>query len=150
MTPAQQDSQESAHRGIPPDLTQRLETRGPLKGMHKGMTLTAAGLLLAFMIAAAILSMLISNTSTTLIMMPMAVAVLAGGGIGLVMSLTRLGGYGIGGLLEGVPWVVGAVGLAAAVLGGYLGVRLARRAPDSLIRLLIGLVIIVAGVRLVI
>ncbi len=72
------------------------------------------------------------------------------GGIGLVMSLTRLGGYGIGGLLEGVPWVVGAVGLAAAVLGGYLGVRLARRAPDSLIRLLIGLVIIVAGVRLVI
>ena len=38
-----------------------------------------AGLLLAFMIAAAILSMLISNTSTALIMMPMALAVLAGG-----------------------------------------------------------------------
>ncbi|MEP3421606.1 MAG: DASS family sodium-coupled anion symporter [Erythrobacter sp.] len=36
-------------------------------------------LLLAFMIAAAILSMLISNTSTALIMMPMALAVLAGG-----------------------------------------------------------------------
>ena len=37
-------------------------------------------LLLAFMISAAILSMLISNTSTALIMMPMALAVLAGGG----------------------------------------------------------------------
>ncbi|MEM6267512.1 MAG: DASS family sodium-coupled anion symporter, partial [Pseudomonadota bacterium] len=36
-------------------------------------------LLLAFMVSAALLSMLISNTSTTLIMMPMALAVLAGG-----------------------------------------------------------------------
>jgi sodium-dependent dicarboxylate transporter 2/3/5 len=39
----------------------------------------AFGLLLGFMIAAAILSNIISNTSTTLIMMPMALAVLAGG-----------------------------------------------------------------------
>lgn len=38
-----------------------------------------AQLLLAFMIAAALLSMVISNTSTTLIMMPMALAVLDGG-----------------------------------------------------------------------
>ena len=38
-------------------------------------------LLLAFMLSAAILSMLISNTSTALIMMPMALAVLAGGGV---------------------------------------------------------------------
>ncbi len=37
------------------------------------------GLLLGFMIAAAILSNIISNTSTALIMMPMALAVLAGG-----------------------------------------------------------------------
>lgn len=36
-------------------------------------------LLFAFMVSAAILSMLISNTSTTLIMMPMALAVLSGG-----------------------------------------------------------------------
>ena len=38
-------------------------------------------LLLAFMIATALLSTLISNTSTALIMMPMALAVLAGGGV---------------------------------------------------------------------
>ncbi|BDI61823.1 SLC13 family permease [Qipengyuania nanhaisediminis] len=37
-------------------------------------------LLLAFMVSAAVLSMLISNTSTALIMMPMALAVLQGGG----------------------------------------------------------------------
>jgi sodium-dependent dicarboxylate transporter 2/3/5 len=38
-------------------------------------------LMLAFMLSAAILSMAISNTSTALIMMPMALAVLAGGGL---------------------------------------------------------------------
>ena len=58
-------------------------------GLHKRLALAIlnalhgrggqTGLLLAFMIAAAILSMLISNTSTALIMMPMALAVLAGG-----------------------------------------------------------------------
>ncbi|MEO0463328.1 MAG: SLC13 family permease [Pseudomonadota bacterium] len=58
-------------------------------GLHRRLSLAilksigAGGgqtrLLLAFMVSAAILSMLISNTSTTLIMMPMALAVLAGG-----------------------------------------------------------------------
>ena len=58
-------------------------------GLHRRLSLailkgvgTGGGpvrLLFAFMISAAILSNLISNTSTTLIMMPMALAVLAGG-----------------------------------------------------------------------
>ncbi|MBD2840945.1 SLC13 family permease [Erythrobacter rubeus] len=58
-------------------------------GLHKRLSLailktigTGGGqtrLLLAFMMSAAILSMLISNTSTALIMMPMALAVLSGG-----------------------------------------------------------------------
>ena len=58
-------------------------------GLHKRLALFilsllgdrggTMGILLAFMIAAAILSNVISNTSTTLIMMPMALAVLAGG-----------------------------------------------------------------------
>jgi solute carrier family 13 (sodium-dependent dicarboxylate transporter), member 2/3/5 len=47
-----------------------------LVGTHGG----PGGLLLAFMVAAALLSMIISNTSTALIMMPMALAVLEGGG----------------------------------------------------------------------
>jgi len=60
-------------------------------GLHKRLALFilrligdrggTMGILLAFMIAAAILSNIISNTSTTLIMMPMAIAVLAGGEI---------------------------------------------------------------------
>ncbi|MEO1488792.1 MAG: DASS family sodium-coupled anion symporter [Pseudomonadota bacterium] len=58
-------------------------------GLHRRLSLailntvgTGGGetrLLFAFMISAAILSMLISNTSTALIMMPMALAVLSGG-----------------------------------------------------------------------
>ncbi len=58
-------------------------------GLHRRLSLailrtvgTGGGetrLLLAFMMSAAVLSMLISNTSTTLIMMPMALAVIAGG-----------------------------------------------------------------------
>jgi len=58
-------------------------------GLHKRLSLAIlrtvgvaggqAQLLLAFMISAALLSMLISNTSTSLIMMPMALAVLSAG-----------------------------------------------------------------------
>ncbi len=58
-------------------------------GLHKRLAVAildaiggrggAAGLLLGFMMAAAVLSNIISNTSTALIMMPMALAVLAGG-----------------------------------------------------------------------
>tara|TARA_A100001391_G_scaffold83275_2_gene54538 strand:- start:32786 stop:34195 length:1410 start_codon:yes stop_codon:yes gene_type:complete len=61
-------------------------------GLHKRLSLFllasiggrggAWGILLAFMIAAAVLSNVISNTSTTLIMMPMALAVISGGGSG--------------------------------------------------------------------
>jgi len=59
-------------------------------GLHRRLSLAIlrlvgtkggpARLLLAFMISAALLSMFISNTSTALIMMPMALAVLEGGG----------------------------------------------------------------------
>ncbi|MEC8714156.1 MAG: DASS family sodium-coupled anion symporter [Pseudomonadota bacterium] len=88
------------------------------------------GLLLAFMIAAAILSMLISNTSTTLIMTPMAVAVLAGGGIaaddreGLVGALpmgiafaATIGGLGT---LVGSPTNAIAVGLLDTMIGAKI------------------------------
>ncbi|QZD90411.1 anion permease [Qipengyuania aurantiaca] len=73
-------------------------------GLHKRLALAIlnalherggqTGLLLAFMIAAAILSMLISNTSTALIMMPMALAVLAGGEVTSASSSAALGRTG--------------------------------------------------------
>lgn len=88
------------------------------------------GLLLAFMIAAAILSMLISNTSTTLIMTPMAVAVLAGGGIAaddreglagaLPMGIAFAATIGGLGTLVGSPTNAIAVGLLDTMSGAQI------------------------------
>jgi len=86
-----------------------------------------AGLLLAFMISAAILSMLISNTSTALIMMPMALAVLAGGGLAakeqeglagaLPMGIAFAASIGGLGTLVGSPTNAIAVGLLDTTIG---------------------------------
>ena len=90
---------------------------------HRGQS----GVLLAFMVTAAILSMLISNTSTALIMMPMAVAVLASGGspegdteglagalpIGVAFAAS-IGGLGT---LVGSPTNAIAVGLLDTMTG---------------------------------
>ena len=90
-----------------------------------------SGLLIAFMATAAILSMLISNTSTALIMMPMALAVLAGGGSaeeeseGLAGALPMGIAFGasIGGLgtLVGSPTNAIAVGLLDEMTGMQIG-----------------------------
>ena len=79
------------------------------------------------MIAAAILSMLISNTSTTLIMMPMAVAVLAGGGVlagdrdglagALPMGIAFAASIGGLGTLVGSPTNAISVGLLDTMIG---------------------------------
>lgn len=85
-------------------------------------------LLLAFMASAALLSMTISNTSTALIMMPMALAVLAGGGLTDPESKSGLSGAlpigiafaaSIGGLgtIVGSPTNAIAVGLLDSTIG---------------------------------
>ena len=85
------------------------------------------GLLLAFMLSAGLLSMLISNTSTALIMMPMALAVLQGGGasdqeqhglsgalpIGIAFAAS-IGGLGT---IVGSPTNAIAVGLLDEMIG---------------------------------
>ena len=86
-----------------------------------------AGVLLAFMGTAAILSMLISNTSTALIMMPMAVAVLAAGGVAddsrdglsgaLPMGIAFAASIGGLGTLVGSPTNAIAVGLLDTLAG---------------------------------
>ncbi|WP_336987157.1 DASS family sodium-coupled anion symporter [Altererythrobacter aquiaggeris] len=99
-------------------------------------------LLLAFMIAAALLSMLISNTSTALIMMPMALAVLAGGGLGDPSSTGKAAGQtglskdGLAGALPmgiafaasigGLGTIVGSPtnGIAVALLDSMIGLRI--------------------------
>lgn len=106
-------------------------------GLHRRLALAildaigskggAGRLLLAFMITTAILSMAISNTSSALIMMPMALAVLAGGGLaaedreGLAGALpigiafaASIGGLGT---LVGSPTNAIAVGLLDTTIG---------------------------------
>ncbi len=87
----------------------------------------AVQLLLAFMLASAILSMLISNTSTALIMMPMALAVLAGGGLAadkhsglsgaLPMGIAFAASIGGLGTIVGSPTNAIAVGLIDETVG---------------------------------
>lgn len=106
-------------------------------GLHRRLALAlldrlgsgggAQRLLLAFMIAAALLSMAISNTSTTLIMMPMAVAVLEAGGMrsedtrglsgALPMGIAFAASIGGLGTLVGSPTNAIAVGLLDSMIG---------------------------------
>ncbi len=85
------------------------------------------GLLLAFMAATAFLSMWISNTSTALIMMPIALAVLAAGGVqegetggmagALIMGVAFAASLGGLGTMVGSPTNPIAVGLIEKQLG---------------------------------
>ncbi|MCX7864188.1 MAG: SLC13 family permease, partial [Novosphingobium sp.] len=106
-------------------------------GLHRRLALAILGtlgsgggstrLLLAFMVASAILSMAISNTSTALIMMPMALAVLASGGIGeddreglagaLPMGIAFAASIGGIGTIVGSPTNAIAVGLLDTTIG---------------------------------
>ena len=92
-------------------------------------------LLLAFMISAALLSMFISNTSTALIMMPMALAVLEGGGSVAHAEDTPPQG-GIAGALP--------MGIAFAASIGGLGTIVG--SPTNAIA--VGLMDEIAGVRI--
>ena len=104
-------------------------------GLHKRLALaiiglsgkTAWGILFAFMIATALLSMLISNTSATLIMVPIALAVLVAGGVqeketegfagALIMGVAFAASIGGLGTLVGSPTNAIAVGLINKTLG---------------------------------
>jgi solute carrier family 13 (sodium-dependent dicarboxylate transporter), member 2/3/5 len=107
------------HRRLALALLDRLGSRG---GSRQ--------LLLAFMMAAAILSMMISNTSTSLIMMPMAVAVLEAGGLGedehdglsgaLPMGIAFAASIGGLGTIVGSP----TNAIAVALLDSMMGVRI--------------------------
>ncbi|MEP3224857.1 MAG: DASS family sodium-coupled anion symporter [Parasphingorhabdus sp.] len=104
-------------------------------GLHRRLALaivnmagkSAWGILIAFMVATALLSMLISNTSSTLIMIPIAVAVLVAGGIkpketdgfagALIMGVAFAASIGGLGTLVGSPTNAIAAGLINKTLG---------------------------------
>ncbi|HMT40505.1 MAG TPA: DASS family sodium-coupled anion symporter [Sphingorhabdus sp.] len=104
-------------------------------GMHRRVALgilrfsgkSSFGLLLAFMVSTAFLSMWISNTSTSLIMMPIALAVLAAGGVedeatggmagALILGIAFAASLGGVGTLVGSPTNPIATGLIESQLG---------------------------------
>ncbi len=109
-------------------------------GLHKRLALFllrrigdsggATGILVAFMVASAILSNIISNTSTALIMMPMALAVLAGGG---AMGEDKLGlsgalpmGIAFAASIGGLGTIIGSPtnAIAVALLKETIGLEI--------------------------
>lgn len=104
-------------------------------GLHRRLALallkraapTASGLLFAFMAATALLSMFISNTSTTLIMIPIALAVVRAGGVregeaegfagAVMMGIAFAASIGGLGTLVGSPTNAIAAGLIEKALG---------------------------------
>ncbi|UNU43411.1 DASS family sodium-coupled anion symporter [Sphingopyxis sp. YF1] len=104
-------------------------------GLHRRLALallkraapTATGLLFAFMAATALLSMFISNTSTALIMIPIALAVVRAGGIAegeregfagaVMMGIAFAASIGGLGTLVGSPTNAIAAGLIEKALG---------------------------------
>lgn len=107
-------------------------------GLHRRLALaivsrggsTPGAMLLAFMTATAILSMIVSNTATTLIMIPIAVAVLRSARIGegvtdgfagaLVMGIAFAASIGGLGTLVGSPTNAIAVGIIHRITGTYI------------------------------
>jgi uncharacterized membrane protein YfcA len=71
-----------------------------------------------------------------------------GGLLGLVTAVSRIGSYAIGGQLRSEIWIPGAMGFLGAGLGAVMGIRLARRAKDSTLELVIGGALLLAGIRL--
>lgn len=70
--------------------------------------------------------------------------------LGILTGGFRVVAYGLEGLLSTVPWSLALIGLGAAVVGAIIGIRLSRRAADSTLRLLVGLAILLAGIRLIV
>jgi sodium-dependent dicarboxylate transporter 2/3/5 len=128
-------------------------------GLHRRLALAlldglgssggASRLLFAFMAAAAILSMAISNTSTALIMMPMALAVIEAGGIpeeersGLAGALPM--GIAFAASIGGLGTIVGSPtnAIAVALLDSMIGVHISFAQWS-----LIGIPVVIAGIPL--
>lgn len=126
-------------------------------GMHRRVALailgksghSVTGLMIAFMGSTALLSMVMSNTSITLIMVPIAIAVLAAGGTkpgetdglagALIMGVAFAASIGGLGTLVGSP----TNAIAAALVEKQLGIQI-----NFLTWMLYGLPVVIVGVPL--
>jgi uncharacterized membrane protein YfcA len=80
-------------------------------------------------------------------MTPREIAI-TGGALGAITGVARLFGYGVAGQLHAGLWIPGAVGLIMAIGGSLLGIRLSLRSKDTTLELVIGLVLVLAGIRM--
>ncbi len=72
------------------------------------------------------------------------------GALGGLTGIVKLAVFWSEGLLKHMPWQTGFIGLAAGLAGSLIGIRISRKSADSTLKLLIGVVIIVAGIRLLV
>lgn len=119
------------HRRLSLAILRSVDRGGGGAAIGKGGS--GARLLLAFMASAALLSMLISNTSTALIMMPMAMAVLAGAGLADTDPTESVGmagalpiGIAFAASIGGLGTIVGSPtnAIAVGLLDNTIGLRI--------------------------
>jgi uncharacterized membrane protein YfcA len=70
------------------------------------------------------------------------------GVLGATSALSRLIGYGISGALHQMLWIPGLIGLVAAAVGASIGIRLSQRTKDSTLELVMGIAIVLAGIKM--
>jgi uncharacterized membrane protein YfcA len=70
------------------------------------------------------------------------------GAVGLLTAVSRIIGYGVTGELHQGLLLWGLVGVAGAWGGCLIGLDLARRSKDSTLELVIGIVLVIAGIRM--
>jgi uncharacterized membrane protein YfcA len=70
------------------------------------------------------------------------------GVLGSVTAVSRLVGYAASGSLHSALWLPGAIGAIAGAIGAVVGIRLSRRGKDSTLELIIGVALVIAGIRM--
>jgi uncharacterized membrane protein YfcA len=71
------------------------------------------------------------------------------GALGGLTAITRLAAYGAQGMLHEELWLAGTVGFVFAFAGAYLGIQLSSRAKNSTLELVLGVAIVLAGIKMV-
>jgi hypothetical protein len=80
--------------------------------------------------------------------MPARDIVATNGAVGAITAIVRLVGYGAQGMLHEGILLGGVVGFIGASIGAFLGIRLASRAKNSTLELIIGIAIVLAGIKM--
>ena len=82
--------------------------------------------------------------------MPIRDVAATNGALGAISALARVAGYGLEGMLYKELWIPALLGAAFACGGAIFGIRVARRSKDSTLELLVGVVLVIAGLKMLI